>query len=150
MKKIIVTMALAMVMAIGIDVGNAGMMNGQHMMANGQQGTINQQPCMMMGNGMGMMGPGMMNNMMMGRGMGMMNGGMMGGMGMMGSGMDMRQYRKTMDDTREIRRRLHDMKFEYGEAMRNPKTTIGDLQRMREKMNSLQQKIMQKMQPQNN
>ncbi len=97
-----------------------------------------------------MMGPGMMNNMMMGRGMGMMNGGMMGGMGMMGSGMDMRQYRKTMDDTREIRRRLHDMKFEYGEAMRNPKTTIGDLQRMREKMNSLQQKIMQKMQPQNN
>ena len=48
---------------------------------------------MPMGQGMGMMGPGMMNNMPMGQGMGMMGPGMMGnmpmGMGMMNNNMPM-------------------------------------------------------------
>ena len=159
MKKIIATTALAMAMAFGTATGNTQMMAGQQMMdKQGQQQNMmagHMSPCMrmygmgMMGSGMGMMGRGMiMGSGMMGGGMGMMGPGMMMGSGMMGSGMgirNMQQYDKFMNYTKELRLKLHDMRFEYIEAMRNPKTTIGDLRHMMEKMAKLRQEIMQKM-----
>ena len=36
---------------------------------------------------------------------------------------------------------MHDMQFEYGEMLRNPSTTMGDLKKMQEEMYELQQKI---------
>ncbi len=158
MKKIILTAVIALTMAIGVGNGNA-----QMMMDGGQQAKMTgNKPGMMMGGGMGMkgnmmgsgmmggkmmMGPGMMGgNMMMGPGM--MGGNMMMGPMMMGPGMgmqNMKRYNRFMNKTKELRRKLYDMGFDYGEAMRNPKTTIGDLQRMRQEMIKLQRQIMRKM-----
>jgi hypothetical protein len=102
-------------------------------------------PGMMGGYGMGpgMMGWGMHPGMMGGYGMGpgMMGGygmgpGMMGGYGM-GPGM-MYDYQpemqKFLDDTVELRKKIHMKKFEYFEATRNPKTT-------REKIIGLQKEL---------
>ncbi|GBE13139.1 hypothetical protein BMS3Bbin14_01149 [bacterium BMS3Bbin14] len=161
MKKIILTTVIVLTMAIGAaGSGNARMMDG------GQQANMaGHKSGMMMGGGMGMkgnmmgsgmmggkqmMGPGMMGSMMMGPGMmgpGMMGPGMMGPM-MMGPGMgmqNMKRYNRFMNKTKDLRRKLYDMGFDYGEAMRNPKTTIGDLQRMRQEMGKLQRQIMRKM-----
>ncbi len=104
-------------------------------------------PCVMMP---GMMSGGMMPGMMGG---GMMSGGMMGGgmgqMGMMGPmGMDQNvspeKMRSFFEETRTMRKELHDLRFQYGEKMRNPDTTIGELQDMRERMHELHAKIMKK------
>ncbi|VAW36974.1 hypothetical protein MNBD_DELTA04-358 [hydrothermal vent metagenome] len=162
MKKIILTAVIALTMAIGAGNGHARMMDG------GQQANMaDHKPGMMMDGGMGMkgnmMGSGMMGGkMMMGPGMmrpGMMGGnmmmgpmmmgpGMMGGNMMMGPGMgmqNMKRYNRFMNKTKDLRRKLYDMGFDYGEAMRNPKTTMGDLQRMRKKMGRLQRQIMRQM-----
>ena len=142
MKKIITSTALALALALVIGVGSSNaqpghmMRGGHHMYDNDDQ----QWPCTMMGPGM-----------MWGRGMGMMG----PGMGMMGYGMGMGgawrnwdnpdQYKKFMSDTKDMRRKLYDMRFDYQEATLNPKTTMGDLQQMREKMYNLQREIMEKM-----
>jgi hypothetical protein len=94
-------------------------------------------PCMMGGGMMGgMMGPGMMGQGHMGgmMGPGMMGqghmGGMMGGYGQGSRGYDseeyekyQKEYTKYLDDTAGLRKKLHNKKFEYYEAARNPKTT---------------------------
>jgi len=104
-----------------------------HMMGQGMMGSQNQQsagtpydggyyPCPQM------MGPGMMGGYGMGPGMmgGMMGPGMMGHMGgMMGpggygmQGSDPAAYQKYLNDTTELRKKLHNKKFEYFEAARN-------------------------------
>lgn len=156
MKKIILTAVIALTMAIGAGNGNARMMDGgqQANMAGHKSGMMMDGGMGMMGNMMGsgmmggkmMMGPGMMRPGMMGGNM-MMGPGMMGPV-MMGPGMgmqNMKRYNRFMNKTKELRRKLYDMGFDYGEAMRNPKTTIGDLQRMRKEMGRLQRQIMRQM-----
>jgi hypothetical protein len=104
------------------------------------------------------MGPGMMRGYGMGRGMmggygmgpGMMRGygmgpGMMGGYGM-GPGFYglSGECQKFYDDTVKLRKELHDKRFEYFEAVRNPKTTVGNLTDLQEEMKELQEKIYSK------
>lgn len=132
---------------------------GRSMMQDpaGQQASMpqqqNEEPFLflpgMMGCGGGI-GPGMM---MGGMGPGMM----MGGMGRMhhhmmedyGWGPGMKrfrspgQYDKFLDETREQRKKMHDLRFEYGEMMRNPATTMGDLQKMEQQIYELQQQILE-------
>ncbi len=92
------------------------------------------------GMGPGMMGSGMMWPGMMGRGM-------MGGYGM-GPGMMGRGYwsqspecQKFFDETAGLRKELHNKRFEYFEAARNPKTTGEDLAKIENEVRELQQKI---------
>jgi hypothetical protein len=86
------------------------------------------------------MGSGMMGQGMMGRGM-------MGGQGM-GPGMMGRGYRsqspecqKFFDETAGLRKELHNKRFEYFEASRNPKTTGESLAKIENEVRDLQQKI---------
>ncbi|MEW6594314.1 MAG: hypothetical protein AB1413_05520 [Thermodesulfobacteriota bacterium] len=100
-------------------------------------------------------GHGKMGHGMMGGGMGgMMGGGMGGGMGcgMMGGGMGKgiadelgpEEQQKYLDATRELRKKLHDRQFEYGEAARNPKTTRAELLKKKKEVWDLQQKLHEK------
>lgn len=99
------------------------------------------------GRGYGMMhgygmGPGMMGDYGMGYGM-------MGGQGLCQGPMHMfeygsDQYNAFMNETRETRKQIHDMRFEYGEMMRDPQTTVKDLKQMQKKMYELQQELMNK------
>ena len=97
--------------------------------------------------GYGMMGPGHMSGMMgmerMGdmRGMGRM-GDMMGGYGYRGS--DPAAYQRFMDDTVVLRKRLHDKRFEYKEAFRDPDATRKSLMKLEKEMMDLQWKIYEK------
>jgi len=130
MKKIIlITFLIA-----GLSVAHGFAQMGQgHMMGQGMMGTQGQQttgtsydsgyyPCP------NMMGPGMMGGMMGQMGdYDMMGPGMMGRMGgMMGSGgygmkgIDPEVYQKYLNNTSELRRKLHNKKFEYFELMRDP------------------------------
>jgi len=100
--------------------------------------------------GMGM-GPGTMDG-CPGMGMGM---GMMGGMGpmmhyrMMGGsdGPVTKNFKSTedfetfLDETKEQRQKLHAMRFEYGEKMRQPETTVGELKQMKKDMYDLMEEI---------
>ncbi len=165
MKKFLMAMMLAMVMTLGVGIGNAQMMNPQTKGNPGLQKDMNRQ--MQSGNmmglgGTGMMGSNMMGNMMGSGGMGMMNcpmmGNMMGsgGMGMMNypmmgfavggqSRQQVANYEKFINDTREMRRKLNNMRFDYKEAMWNPKTSLKNLRDMAERIGKLQMEIQQKM-----
>jgi hypothetical protein len=86
------------------------------------------------------MGPGMMG----GQGMGP---GMMGGYGM-GPGMMGRGYQgqsaecqKFYDETAGLRKELNNKRFEYFEAVRNPKTTGESLTKIGKEVRELQEKI---------
>jgi hypothetical protein len=150
--------------------GAVAQTQGSNQMTHGsapQQKTDTQQG-MMGGQGMGsgmmescqeMMGSGMMGSGMMGGdGMGaMMPHGMMGGMDgmdgmdgygakqkMMGKMMGFKsseEFEKFLEDTKEQRKKLHDMRFEYGEMMRQPETTIGDLKKKKQEMADLMKQI---------
>jgi hypothetical protein len=102
------------------------------------------------GKGPGMMGQGMMGG--YGKGPGMMGQGMMGGQGMgpgmMGQGMMGRGYQgqspecqKFFDETAGLRKELHNKRFEYFEASRNPKTTGESLTKIEKEVRELQEKI---------
>ncbi len=133
---------------------NPGMMGGGYgygMMPN------------MMGYGMG---PGMMGGQGygMGRGMGpgMMQGygypGMMGGYGMgcgmypgmmgYGSQEDYKKYKekqkKFLKETKELRRKLHSIKFDFNEEARNPEANREKLQKMGKEIYELYEKIRRK------
>jgi hypothetical protein len=58
------------------------------------------------------------------------------------------QYQKFLDDTVELRKEMHDKRFEYREALRNPKTTRPQLSKMEKEMIDLRDKIYDKA-PQN-
>ena len=153
-------------------MGQGMMGSGQGMMDQGYMGGQSQQqtggsgyyPCpQMMGQGHmgGMMGPGMMGGMMgqghMG-GYGMMGQGRMGGMmgpGMMGGygyrGSDPKafkkyqgEYQEYLNDTADLRRKLHNKRFEYIEAARNPDTTRKSLMKLEREMRDIQWKIYEK------
>jgi hypothetical protein len=78
---------------------------------------------------------------------GMMGRGMMGGQGM-GPGMMGRGYQsqspecqKFFDETAGLRKDLHNKRFEYFEAARNPKTTGEALAKIEKEVRELQEKI---------
>ncbi len=153
MKRLMVATALACVLmngAVFAQTGNVAKEQGAAPQT-AMKGDAAQKPAAPMGPGMmrhGGMGPGMMGG---GMGPGMMGGGMgpCGMMdGMMGPGIigDLapEDQQKYLDATRELRKKLHDKKFEYGEAARNPKTGKADLLKMKKEMWDLQQDIEKK------
>lgn len=111
-------------------------------------------PCLQM-MGPGMMGYGMGPGMMGygGYGMGHM-GGMMGpgmGPGMMGYGRGMgmwdyspEEYKEYMDKTLSLRKKLHEKRFEYFEAARNPDTDRKTLMKLEKELRDLQWDIYEK------
>lgn len=107
--------------------------SGYDQKASPRSGSSMAGPCGMM--------PGMIGGGMMGGGMGQM--GMMGPMGMSQSGSP-EEMRTFFEETSAMRKELHDLRFQYGEKMRDPDTTIGELQDMRERMQELHAKIMEK------
>jgi len=118
-----------------------GMMGGQGMGMMGGQGMG-----MMGGQGMGMMGRGMGSGMMHG-GMNQMNRNMMAECGWvpgMKTFTSPENHTQFLEDTKELRRNLYNLRFEYGEKARNPETTIGELQKMEEQMSDLQKQIREK------
>jgi hypothetical protein len=141
-----------------------GMMGGQSQQPAGTQYESGHYPCpQMMGGGMmggygmgpgmmgGMMGPGMMG------GYGMMGSGMMGDYGMMGrmrgmmgagsygmQGLDPAAYQKYLNDTRELRKKLHDKKFDYFEAARNPDIKRESLMKLEKEILDLQWELYEK------
>jgi peptidoglycan hydrolase CwlO-like protein len=81
-------------------------------------------------------------------GCGMMGHGMMGrGMwqGMWGYGYQQKAFQKFLDVTKDLRKQLHDMKFEYFELARNPETKPEDIDKLKKEMQELQKKIFEKM-----
>lgn len=148
MKKTILATVLALSMVAGTAIAQQNMnmgMEGQGMMMGRGMG----QGMMGGGMGQGMMGGGMGKGMMMQGHMGCMN--MMGrgmGMGMMGGGMmgnmTADNQKEFMDDTKEMREKMHMMRFEYMEAMRNPKTTLEDIGNMEQDMLDIRKNMMKK------
>ncbi len=171
-RKILATI-MALILALGVTAANAdekhhsqegksSEMSGQVLKKEPGHGEKrpfgmmggHMHPCMMSGQSSG----GMMDMMMGGNGSGgMMGGGMMdmmmsekGSRGMMGSGMmwgynlpeDQRKY---LDDTLELRKKLHDMRFNYFEAARNPDTTLGTLKEMEKEMAEIKKTLADKM-----
>ena len=123
------------------------MMGGGHMMGSpgyGERETSEQQPYGMMGYGGYGMGSGMMGHHQMMHGSGA---GMMGGYGMgpgMMRGFDTKEYDKFMNETKDLRKKLHDKKFEYIETMRQPDTTRKTMLLLQEEMYDLQKQIYEK------
>ncbi len=105
-----------------------------------------------MGSGMGMgMGPGVMDSWGMGRhmmgGMGpTMHYQMMGGSGtsIMNNFDSFEDFETFLDQTKEQRKKLHTMRFDYMEKMRQPETTIGELKQMRKDILDLMKEIHEK------
>jgi uncharacterized protein (DUF342 family) len=109
---------------------------------------------------------------MMGRGMmgygecGMMDSGHMGGHGMMGQGgygmrwydaetyekyqenynKNQEEYQKFLDETASLRKKLHNKKFDYSEAIRNPDTTRATMLNIEKEILDLKWEIYQKSQ----
>ncbi len=144
-------------------------MTGPGMMGYGGYGMMGQGH---MGGGYGMMGRGHMGGYgMMGQGnmggYGMMGQGHMGGYGMMGQGhmggmmgygqgygkqgYDTESYKKYqedyqrfMEETSDLRKQMHNKKFEYFEAIRNPDTKRETVMNLEKEMRDLQWKIYEK------
>lgn len=144
-------MFLAVLVAAALAVASnaAGQMSGsgQGMMQSGSAQQRNAQVDQdnddygMMGGGYGM-GPGMMDG-----GYGMGNHQMMRGYGWGPNSSRFNspeQFDKFLNDTKDLRKKLHDMKFEYMEKMRDPQTTVGDLKKMQQEMYSLRKQIQEK------
>ena len=159
MKKTILVTSL-MVMLVATPAMSQMMRSGQQMMG-GQGGQANQQ--MMEQQQIQQaaptggqyynqyMNPGMMG----GYGYGM-NPQMMGGYGQ-GMGLNMmgyyspEQYEKQykefqgfLDDTRELRKKLHTLKFDFAEAQRNSDTKREDLEKMNTEMEGIWKQIFEK------
>ncbi len=143
MKRII----LILLLIAGLSAPYSFAQMGQgHVMDQGMMGSQTQQqpagtpyegpyyPCpQMMGPGMmgGMMGPGMMGGMMGPRGYGM-------------QGSDPEAYQKYLNNTTELRKKLHDKKFEYFEAMRNPETKRETLMKLEKEILDAQWELYEK------
>ncbi|MDD2469285.1 MAG: Spy/CpxP family protein refolding chaperone [Desulfobulbus sp.] len=90
------------------------------------------------------MGPGMMGygyGHMMGRG-GMMGYG--GGMGMMYK-LTPEQREQFYNETKELRKKMYDLRFEYMEAMHDPKSSPQDLAKIEKEMLETKVKMLDKM-----
>jgi len=129
--------------------GGSGMMgySGYGMMGPGAMGyggnAMMGHHQMMHGMGSGMMGYGMGLGMMGGGGCGMMGYGM--GPGMM-RGYASNAYEKFMNDTKDLRKKLHDKKFEYYEAVRQPDITREDVSKIEKEMWKIKKNINDKWQ----
>ena len=170
MNKTILTtfLALSLVLATGTVKaqmgGGPGMMTGNQEQPDTSKETPPNCPNMgypgMMG-GYGM-GPGMMDG--YGMGPGMMRGygmgpGMMRGYGNWGRPgcncyghygrgrhgfVSPEKYRKFMDETRDLRKKLHDLRFDYREMARDPKADQEKLAKLEKEMDDLQRQIWEK------
>jgi cytochrome c553 len=111
---------------------------GQHM---GPTGGYGMGPGMM-GGGFGM-GPGMMGGYGMGPGMMGGYGGYGMGPGMMGPGYygQSEACQKFLDENAVLRKELYNKRFEYSEALRNPKTTSETSAKLEKEIRKLQEKI---------
>jgi hypothetical protein len=97
------------------------------------------------GMGPGMMGPGYGGY---GMGPGMMGPGQWGGCGgwyQGGPGEYGEKYNKALEETRELRRQLNVLQFDYYEALRNPNITTEKKKDMAKEIFELNEKIRQKM-----
>jgi hypothetical protein len=78
--------------------------------------------------------------------MNMMGQGM--GHGMMGGGvlnhMSADSQQKFLNDTKEMRQKMHMLRFDYMEALRNPKTNLKDLGDMGQKMLDIRKDMIKK------
>ena len=144
---------LAVLLTFGLSSGIAVAQSGTSQDTTAQQPTMMGQQGMMgqgMGQGMGMgMGhKGMGRHMMMGQqGQGMMmNGGMGQGCMRMTANMSPEQRQQFFDATHDLRKQMHDLRFDYMEARRNPATTQGQLMEMEQKMAEIRQQVMTKAQ----
>jgi hypothetical protein len=146
MKRLFV---VAIILTFSVTYGYSQMHEGGHMMGQGSTGEIQQGQAVapgygMMGYGGHMMGQGYGGHMlggMMGPGGHMMKG--MMGLDMMGYGTE-EEYRKHLDETVDLRRALHNKKFEISEALRNPETTRKTLLQLRKEMLEIKVKIYEK------
>ncbi len=128
-----------------------GMMGGCRMgMGSGMMGGYGMGPRMMEGYGMG---PGTMGNYGYGMGPGMRDGncdcrrhmhGNRHGYGMGRSSADREKFGKFLDETRELRKKLYMLRFDYREMLRNPETTLKEKMEMEKKMFDLGQQIQEK------
>jgi hypothetical protein len=91
------------------------------------------------GYGWSMMGPGY-GGQMMGPGFGGHRGPGYGFMGRGGYTADS----KFLDETAELRKELHTKRFEYFEALRNPKTTPETIAKLEKEIREIQEKIYEK------
>jgi len=131
MRKLVIALAVVGILAIGAAAFayGPGWWGGGSMMGRG------------MGYGMmgGSMGPGMMGYGMMGYGMGP---GMMGGGYGPGRSYATNAYdRKFLDETKNLRKQLNGKRFEYFEALRNPKTTPDTIAKLEKEITELQKNI---------
>jgi hypothetical protein len=95
-----------------------GMMGGGYDMGPGMMGDYGMGPGMMGGYGPGMMGPGYYNR--------------------------SEECQKFLDESAGLRKEIHDKRFEYMEAVRNPKTTSETDAKLRKEIDELRQEIYKK------
>jgi hypothetical protein len=129
--------AIAIILVFSVSYGFAMMHEGGHMMGQGTAGEIQQGQAVtpgygMMGYGGHMMGPGGH----MGCGEHMMG-------GKLGYGSEEEQQ-KFLDDTTDLRRAMHNKKFEYSEALRNPDTKRATLLKLKKEMLEIKIKMYEK------
>jgi hypothetical protein len=132
MKKVLVSVTVVTLLAIGTFAyaHGTGWWGGGHMMGSGYG----------MGQGYGghTMGPGYGGHMMgSGYGMGQGYGGHMSGKK---GGYD----RKFLDETADLRKELHNKKFEYFEAVRNSETDSSTITKLEKEIREIQEKIHEK------
>jgi hypothetical protein len=120
---------------------NPGMMGGYGYGMNPQ----------MMGNSGYGMGPGMMGGYGYGMGPQMMgNHGYGMGPNMMGYyspeqyEKQFKEHQEFLNETKELRKKMHTLKFDFAEAQRNPATTREDLEKMNQEMESIWKQIYEK------
>lgn len=144
MKKDIDKIVIASILVLGLLAGPAFAQTSgttqprQHMGGGMQSGMMGMQ-----GGMMGMQGQGMMGG-NQGNWDGMGCNGMMGGAMM--NQMTPGQQQDFMNQTTELRKEMMELRFAYGEAMRNPATTPKDLANIEKNMLELRIKMMGKMQ----
>ncbi len=137
MKKILIAISIVSILAFGTIAFAQGMGGGSggHMSGQGYgSGHMS---------GYGMTGPG--GHMGTGNGghMGQGYGGHMGDRTGPGYGTGQTDQ-KFLDDTADLRKELHNKRFTYNEASRNPDTTMGQLRNMEKEMFELEGKIYEK------
>jgi len=125
MKKMIIGVAVALIFAVGAFAyahgpGNDGR-GGGHMMGQGYGGH-------MMGQGYG--------GHMMGQGY--------GGHMMAREGAGSEENQKFLDETSELRKELHNKRFEYMEMNRNPDTSVETSSKLEKEIFELEDKIREK------
>ena len=132
-------MILTIILVFSISYAYAQM--GGHMTDREMMGESRKEQAAFPGHGGQMMGSGMMGygGHMMGSGCGEH----MMGPDIMGYGAE-KEDREFLDDTVGIRREMHNKKFEFSEALRNPDTTRKTLLRLKKEMLEIKIKIYEK------